>query len=84
VPESPATRRRGRPIRTTDLDPDLARTLRDIATEIERKKGQIRQLEQERNALIARALDANWSHGQIASMSGVTRGRIGQIALSDE
>jgi hypothetical protein len=33
-----------------------------------------------RNAAVRAALDAGWSHTQIAAATGLTRGRIGQIA----
>lgn len=34
----------------------------------------------ERNRLIAAALEAGWTHAQIAKATGLTRGRIGQLA----
>jgi hypothetical protein len=34
----------------------------------------------ERNAAIAAALDAGWSHADIARATGLTRSRVGQIA----
>lgn len=35
----------------------------------------------ERNAAVRRALDAGWTHAQIAEATGLTRARVGQIAL---
>jgi hypothetical protein len=34
----------------------------------------------ERNALILEALDAGWTHAQIAKATGMTRSRVGQLA----
>ena len=34
----------------------------------------------ERNAMVWEALDSNWTHAQIAAATGLTRGRINQIA----
>lgn len=34
-----------------------------------------------RNWLIYKALDAGWTHAQIADATGLTRARVGQIAL---
>jgi transcriptional regulator with XRE-family HTH domain len=33
----------------------------------------------ERNALVLRALEAGWTHAQIADATGLSRGRISQI-----
>lgn len=35
----------------------------------------------ERNALVAQALAAGWTHARIAAATGLTRGRIGQLAV---
>lgn len=35
-----------------------------------------------RNTLIRGALDDGWTHAQIADATGLTRGRVGQIASS--
>lgn len=37
-----------------------------------------------RDALIRRAIAEGWTHAQISDATGLTRGRIGQIALSAE
>lgn len=36
--------------------------------------------EQNRNAMIRQALEEGWTHAQIARATGLTRGRIGQLA----
>lgn len=33
-----------------------------------------------RNSLVRAALDAGWTHTQVAEATGLTRGRVGQIA----
>ena len=37
---------------------------------------------QERNRLVLEALQAGWTHARIAEATGLTRGRVGQIALT--
>jgi DNA-directed RNA polymerase specialized sigma24 family protein len=37
-------------------------------------------LREERNALVLAALRAGWTHAQISEATGLSRGRIGQIA----
>lgn len=38
------------------------------------------ELREERNRLVREALAAGWTHAQIAEATGLTRGRIGQLA----
>lgn len=38
------------------------------------------RLRAERNALVQQALAAGWTHSRIAEATGLTRGRIGQMA----
>ena len=35
---------------------------------------------EERNAAVRAALEAGWTHARIAAATGLTRGRVGQIA----
>lgn len=45
-----------------------------------------RRSEQERaarNATVRKAVAAGWTHAQIAQATGLTRARVGQIALSE-
>jgi transcriptional regulator with XRE-family HTH domain len=37
---------------------------------------------EERNAAVREALAAGWSHAEVARVTGLSRGRIGQIAQS--
>jgi hypothetical protein len=37
----------------------------------------------DRNTAVREALDAGWTHAEIARVTGLSRGRIGQIAQSD-
>jgi hypothetical protein len=39
-------------------------------------------LRERRNAIVAAALLAGWTHASIARATGLTRGRVGQIAMS--
>jgi cell division protein FtsL len=36
---------------------------------------------EQRNAAVRQAIDAGWTHAQIAEATGLTRSRVGQIAL---
>lgn len=38
-------------------------------------------LREQRNAAVRQALEAGWTHGQVAKATGLTRSRVGQIAL---
>lgn len=40
------------------------------------------QLREHRNALVRQAIEQGWTHAQIAQTTGLTRTRVGQIALS--
>lgn len=73
--------RRGRPRKPAPASTETAERLRDISIDIARKQGQVRQLEQQRNVLMHQAIAEGWSHSEIAALTGLTRGRIGQIAL---
>lgn len=75
-----APRGRGRPTRTTDMDPELRKKLRATAKRIAQERAQLRHSEQERNLLIHQAIAEGWSHAQIAEEAGVSRGRIGQMS----
>ena len=39
------------------------------------------QAREDRNAAVRAALEAGWTHARIANVTGLTRGRVGQIAL---
>jgi hypothetical protein len=38
------------------------------------------KLRQERNAAVTRALEAGMTHAEVAAITGLSRGRIGQLA----
>ena len=62
----------------TDEDP-----LRDLhKAEVQYRSAQSRAdlLRLERNRLIRLAIAAGWTHAQIAETTGLTRGRVGQLA----
>src|SRR5947209_7443622 len=73
-----ATRHRGRQRRT----PDAALTveLAELSARIREQQQALRALEEPRNRLVKRAIAKGWTHAQIAEATGLTRGRIGQIA----
>jgi transcriptional regulator with XRE-family HTH domain len=57
-----------------------AQELRKAEARYQRAFRRSEQLREERNALIREALEAGWTHAQIAEATGLTRGRIGQYA----
>lgn len=42
------------------------------------------QAREARNAAVLAAIDEGWSHAQVAQVTGLTRSRVGQIALTRE
>lgn len=58
--------------------------LRRAEARYQRASRHTEELRQERNRLVAAALDAGWTHAAIAVATGLTRGRIGQLAQRQE
>jgi hypothetical protein len=56
--------------------------LRKAEARYQRAFQRAEELRRERNALILEAVDAGWSHAQIANATGMTRSRVGQLAQS--
>jgi phage portal protein BeeE len=54
--------------------------LRKAEARYQRAFARSEALREERNALVRAALEAGWTHAQIADATGLTRGRIGQLA----
>lgn len=71
---------KGRPKRVID-NRQHASELRAISKRIRTKQDQLRELEEERNQLVLQAVAEGWTHAQIADETGLTRSRVGQIAL---
>lgn len=67
---------RGRPAHRQP-EGEIGARLRTIAAQL----AEAQRLELERDELIHSALAAGWTHAQIADASGLSRGRVGQIAL---
>lgn len=61
---------------------NLGRYLRDLETCFQHAQRRADTAREERNAGIREALDEGWTHAQIAEATGLTRGRIGQLAQS--
>ncbi len=57
-----------------------AEELRKAEARYQRAFARAEAAREERNRLVREALDAGWTHAQIAEATGLTRGRIGQIA----
>jgi hypothetical protein len=55
--------------------------LRKAEARYQRAFARSEELRLERNALILEALGAGWTHAKIAEATGMSRGRIGQIAM---
>jgi hypothetical protein len=58
----------------------LLADLTDISDGIRTRQGELEPDEQKRNELVGRLLDRGVTHAKIAKASGLTRGRVGQIA----
>lgn len=54
--------------------------LRDAQRAAEEARVIARLRESERNAAVREALAQGWTHAQIAEATGLTRGRVGQLA----
>jgi hypothetical protein len=57
-----------------------AAELRKVERAYQRAAARAEQLRQERNAAVRQALDAGWTHQAIRDATGLSRGRVGQIA----
>jgi DNA-binding NarL/FixJ family response regulator len=57
-----------------------AEELRKAEARYQRASARAEALRLERNATILEALAAGWTHATIAKTTGLTRGRIGQLA----
>lgn len=57
-----------------------AKELRDAEARYRRACQRAEALRLERNAMVLEALNAGWTHAQIAKATGLTRGRVGQLA----
>ncbi len=56
--------------------------LRKAEARYQRAASRAEDARQERNRLVREALQAGWTHARIAEATGLTRGRVGQIALT--
>jgi DNA-directed RNA polymerase specialized sigma24 family protein len=54
--------------------------LRKAEARYQRAFARSEELRAERNAAVRQALEAGWSHAQIAKATGLTRSRVGQLA----
>jgi DNA-binding NarL/FixJ family response regulator len=54
--------------------------LRDTEARYQRAFAGSEDAREERNRAVREALAAGWTHAQIAEATGLTRGRVGQIA----
>jgi hypothetical protein len=57
-----------------------AAELRKVEARYQRAFRRSEEARGERNRLVREALEAGWTHAQVAEATGLTRGRIGQIA----
>jgi hypothetical protein len=55
--------------------------LRKAEARFQRAYRRSEQAREERNAAVRAAIEAGWSHARIAEATGLTRARVGQIAL---
>ena len=62
-------------------DEEIAQVLRKAEARYQRAFRRSEQARDERNTAVRAALEAGWTHARIAEATGLTRGRVGQIAL---
>lgn len=55
--------------------------LRKAEARYQRAFARSEQLREARNAALREALEEGWTHAQLAEATGLTRARVGQIAL---
>jgi hypothetical protein len=55
--------------------------LRKAEARYQRASRRAEEAREERNRLILAALGAGWTHAKIAEATGMTRGRVGQLAM---
>jgi hypothetical protein len=55
--------------------------LRKVEARYQRASRRSEEAREQRNATVREALKAGWTHARIAEATGLTRGRIGQIAM---
>ena len=60
-----------------------AAELRKAEARYQRAFRRAEEAREERNRLVLDALEAGWTHARIAEATGLTRGRVGQIAMRD-
>lgn len=58
-----------------------AEELRKAEARYQRAFRRAEEAREERNRLVRDALEAGWTHARIAEATGLTRGRVGQIAM---
>jgi hypothetical protein len=58
----------------------VAEDLRKAEARYQRASRRAEEAREHRNRIVREALDAGWTHAKIAEATGLTRGRIGQIA----
>lgn len=61
-----------------------AEDLRKIEARYERAFARAEQAREDRNTAVRAAIAAGWTHQQISDATGLTRGRIGQIAMATD
>lgn len=59
-----------------------AKQLRDAERKYQTAARRSESARLERNRMVLAALRENWTHAQIAEATGLTRGRVGQIAAT--
>jgi hypothetical protein len=57
-----------------------ASELRKAETRYRRASARVEEAREHRNALVCQAIADGWTHQQISDATGLSRGRIGQIA----
>jgi hypothetical protein len=65
-------------------DDAVAEELRETETRYQRAFARSEAERQARNAAVRAALQAGWTHARISEATGLTRARVGQLALAHQ
>jgi hypothetical protein len=80
-PRKPMTPAQVRKLGLSEADEQLALDLAATETDYRRAAAKAEELRANRTQLTAVALDRGWTHARISELTGLTRGRVGQISM---
>jgi hypothetical protein len=70
--------------RSIELDPELLEAMQATQAQFAESAAVTNALRDERDCMIREALKDGWTHADIARATGLTRGRVGQLAMQNQ